>query len=60
MFHRGLSKRFKKTYQFCDGNINKSCLMLWKGIYSYEDTTGWYKFNEKRYYQQRRNSTAIS
>ena len=27
-----LAKRFENTCGFCDGDINKFCLMLWKGM----------------------------
>ena len=33
---KDVMKRFAKTYEFCDGDINKFCLMLRKGIYPYE------------------------
>lgn len=32
-FSKGLVKRFGNTYEFCDGDIDKFCLMLLKGVY---------------------------
>ena len=43
-FDEYLSKIFKNTYQFCNGDINISCIMLWKSLYEYMG--GWQKFNE--------------
>ena len=31
-FEEDLAKRFENTCGFCDGDINKFCLMLWKGM----------------------------
>ena len=31
-----LTKRFRKTYKFCDKDINKLILLLRKGVYPYE------------------------
>ena len=45
-FDEDLSKRFKSTYQFCDGGINKFCLMLRKDVYPYEYMDDWERFNE--------------
>ena len=33
-------------YKFCDGSINKFCLILRKGVYPYEHINSWEKFNE--------------
>ena len=35
-FNKDLIKRFTNTYEFCDGDINKFCLMLRKDVYPYE------------------------
>ena len=40
------NKKFTNTYKFCDGDINKFCLMLKKGAYSYEYMDSWQKFNK--------------
>ena len=31
-FDEDLAKRFKNNHKFCDGYLNKFCLMLWKGV----------------------------
>ena len=36
-----------KTYQFCNGDINKFVLLLRKGIYLYESMDSWERFDEK-------------
>ena len=41
-----LKKKFANTYQFCDGDINKFCLMLRKGVYPQEYMDSWKKFDE--------------
>ena len=33
---KDLAKRFEHTQSFCDGDINKFCLMLWQGAYPYK------------------------
>ena len=35
-FDESPTKRFESTYQFCDRDINKFRLMLWKAVYPYE------------------------
>ena len=40
-------KQFKNTFNFCNNNINKSILLLRKGIYPYEYIDDWETFNEK-------------
>lgn len=45
-FTEDLLKRFAKTYKFCDGDINKFCQMLRKGVYTYEYMDSWETFNE--------------
>ena len=32
--------------KFCDGQINKFCLMLWKGVYCYKYIDSWETFNK--------------
>ena len=39
-----LLKRFAKTYEFCDGEINKFCLM--KSFYPYEYMDSWKRFDK--------------
>ena len=46
-FSKDLIKRFENTYEFFDSDINKSILLLGKGVYSYEYTDRWERFNEK-------------
>ena len=50
-----LIKKFKNTYSFCNNDmtessslehINKFVLLLRKGVYPYEYTDSWEKFNE--------------
>ena len=41
-----LIKRFPSIYQFCNGDLNKFILLLWKGVYSYECMDSWEKFDE--------------
>ena len=43
-----LTKRFKNTYKFCNGNINKFVLLLRKGIYPYEYMDDWSRFDEEQ------------
>ena len=42
----GLIRKFPSVYQFCNGNLNKFFLLLWKGFYPYEDMDNWEKFDE--------------
>ena len=40
-------KKFPSILQFCDGNLNKSVLLLLrKGVYPYEDMDSWEKIDE--------------
>ena len=39
-------KYFPIMYEFCNGDLNKLVLLLRKGVYPYEDTNGWEKFDE--------------
>ena len=41
-----LIKRFYNTYQLSDNDINKSKLLLRKGVYPYEYMDSWTRFNE--------------
>ena len=41
-----LSKRFKITYHFFDGDINKFCLVFRRGVYIYDYMDGCERFNE--------------
>ena len=41
-----LTKRFYKTYQLSDNDINKFKLLLRKGVYPYEYMNSWKRFNE--------------
>ena len=42
----GLMKKFPNTYKFCNNDINKFILLLRKGVYPYEYTDRWERFNE--------------
>ena len=41
-----LIKKFPSIYQFCNGDLNKFILLLWKSIYPYEDMDNWEEFDE--------------
>ena len=43
----GLIKKFSNTYEFCNEDINKFTLLLRKGVYPYEYTDGWERFDER-------------
>ena len=45
-FNEYLIKRFASTYEFCDGDIHKFCLMLRKGVYRYEYMDSWKIYDE--------------
>ena len=45
-FNKDLIKRFINTFEFCDGDINKSVLLLRKEIYPYEYIESWQRFDE--------------
>ena len=36
LINKELSKRFRNTYEFCYGDINKFVLLLRNGVYSFE------------------------
>ena len=42
----GLVGKFPRTYQFCNGDVNKFVLLLRKGVYPYEYMDSWERFNE--------------
>ena len=39
-------KNLPIAYQFCNGDLNKFVLLLRKGVYPYEYTDSWERFNE--------------
>ena len=43
-FNKDLIKKLKKTYSFCNNDLNKFVLLLRKGVYPYMDS--WERFNE--------------
>ena len=45
-FDEDLTTRFQNTYKFCDGELNKFCLMLRKCVYPYEYMDSWQRLNE--------------
>ena len=45
-FDKDLIKRFANTYEFCDGDVNKSNLFLRKGVYPDEYIDDLEKINE--------------
>ena len=45
-FDEDLKKKFKNTYAFCNGDIDKFMLLLRKGFYPYEYMDDWDRFNE--------------
>ena len=46
VFIKDLINRFANIYRFCNGNVNKFILLLRKGVYPYEHTDRWERFNE--------------
>ena len=60
-----LITRFYNTYQFCNNDIAKYKLSLWKSVYPYEYMDTWKKFNElvplmKETYYSEFNDTNIN
>ena len=45
-FNKELIKRFANIYKFCNRDINKFVLLLRKGVYPYEYTDSWERFDE--------------
>ena len=45
-FNKYLIKRLVNTYEVCDGDINKFCFMLKKGVYLYKYMDSWRRFDE--------------
>ena len=43
---KGLIKKFRSVYQFCNGDLVKFIWLLRKGVYPYEDRDNWGKFDE--------------
>ena len=47
-FDEDLIKKFKITYRFCNGDIDKFMLLLRKGVYPYEYMDDWDRINEEK------------
>ena len=47
-FDKKLTKTFKNTYNFCNGDIDKFMLLLRKGIYLHEYMDDWDRFDEEQ------------
>ena len=45
-FNKELIQRFANIYESCNGYLNKSILLLRKGVYPYEYMDSWERFNE--------------
>ena len=45
-FNKELIKRFARTYEFCNKDLNKFILLLRKGVHHYEYMDNWERFNE--------------
>ena len=45
-FNKELIKRFVNTYEFCNKDTNKFISLLRKGVYPYEYTDSWERFDE--------------
>ena len=41
-----LIKKFPRMHKFCNGDLNKFVSLLRKGVYPYEYSDSWEKFNE--------------
>ena len=46
-FNKDLIKRFSSIYEFCNRDINKSNLLLKKGVYPYQYMDSCERFDEK-------------
>ena len=47
-----LIKKFPNTYQLCIKDLNKSELLLQKGVYPYEYMDSWKRFKEESFYSE--------
>ena len=47
-FDKKLTKKFKNTYNYCNGDIDKFMLLLRKGIYPYKYIDDWSRLDEEQ------------
>ena len=45
-FNKELINRFANIYEFCDNDLNKLILLLREGVYPYEYSDNWERFDE--------------
>ena len=63
--NKWINRKVSKTYQFCNGDLNKFVLLLRKGVYPYDYMDSWERFNEtsfpdKKYFYSELNLEDIT